>query len=69
MMAVNEKISESLTGSFEYRFAEFEAPPGYPMEVLGNWLERARRSGVRQPRPLAMATVDGQGRPATRFVV
>ncbi|QBM99092.1 putative pyridoxamine 5'-phosphate oxidase [Pseudomonas aeruginosa] len=39
------------------------------MEVLRNWLERARRYGVREPRALALATVDGQGRPSTRIVV
>ena len=38
------------------------------MEVLRNWLERARRYGVREPRQ-ALATVDGQGRPSTRIVV
>ncbi|CDI94685.1 pyridoxamine 5'-phosphate oxidase [Pseudomonas aeruginosa PA38182] len=37
--------------------------------MLRNWLERARRYGVREPRALALATVDGQGRPSTRIVV
>ncbi|MGV8202749.1 phenazine biosynthesis protein, partial [Pseudomonas aeruginosa] len=33
----------------EAPFPEFEAPPANPMEVLRNWLERARRYGVRVP--------------------
>ncbi len=69
MMGVNANISESLTGTIEAPFPEFEAPPADPMEVLRNWLERARRYGVREPRALALATVDGQGRPSTRIVV
>lgn len=69
VMGVNANISESLTGTIEAPFPEFEAPPANPMEVLRNWLERARRYGVREPRALALATVDGQGRPSTRIVV
>ncbi|NYU38563.1 pyridoxamine 5'-phosphate oxidase family protein, partial [Pseudomonas aeruginosa] len=69
MMGVNANISESLTGTIEAPFPEFEVPPANPMEVLRNWLERARRYGVREPRALALATVDGQGRPSTRIVV
>ena len=68
MMGVNANISESLTGTIEAPFPEFEAPPANPMEVLRNWLERARRYGVREA-ALALATVDGQGRPSTRIVV
>lgn len=51
-MGVNANISESLTGTIEAPFPEFEAPPANPMEVLRNWLERARRYGVREPRAL-----------------
>ncbi len=69
VMGVNANISESLTGTIEAPFPEFEAPPANPMEVLRNWLERARRYGVREPRALALAAVDGQGRPSTRIVV
>ncbi len=69
VMGVNANISESLTGTIEAPFPEFEAPPANPMEVLRNWLERARRYGVREPRALALATVDGQGRASTRIVV
>ncbi|MEB5421776.1 phenazine biosynthesis protein, partial [Pseudomonas aeruginosa] len=42
-MGVNATISESLTGTLEAPFPEFEAPPATPREVLGNWLVRARR--------------------------
>ena len=44
-MGVNANISESLTGTIA-PFPEFEAPPANPMEVLRNWLERARRYGA-----------------------
>ena len=46
VMGVNANISESLTGTIEAPFPEFEAPPANPMEVLRNWLERARRYGA-----------------------
>ena len=67
MMGVNANISESLTGTIEAPFPEFEAPPANPMEVLRNWLERARRYA--RAAGTGLATVDGQGRPSTRIVV
>ncbi|MGI0996208.1 hypothetical protein ACRCQX_32140, partial [Pseudomonas aeruginosa] len=49
-MGVNANISESLTGTIEAPFPEFEVPPANPMEVLRNWLERAPPHGGRGPR-------------------
>ena len=34
MMGVNANISESLTGTIEAPFPEFEAPPANPMEAV-----------------------------------
>ncbi|NWB97473.1 pyridoxamine 5'-phosphate oxidase [Pseudomonas gingeri] len=62
-------LSESLTGTIEAPFPEFETPPTTPFIVLRNWLERARRYGVREPKALALATADARGRPSTRVVV
>lgn len=62
-------MSESLTGTLDAPFPEFQSLPDEPMGVLRNWLERARRVGIREPKALALATADSQGRPSTRIVV
>ncbi|MGE8411275.1 MAG: phenazine biosynthesis FMN-dependent oxidase PhzG [Pseudomonas sp.] len=62
-------MSESLTGTLEAPFPEYQTLPEDPMGVLRNWLERARRVGIREPKALALATADSQGRPSTRIVV
>ncbi|MFK3789055.1 MULTISPECIES: phenazine biosynthesis FMN-dependent oxidase PhzG [Pseudomonas] len=62
-------MSESLTGTLDAPFPEFQSLPDEPMGVLRNWLERARRVGIREPKALALATADNQGRPSTRIVV
>lgn len=63
------KMSESLTGTLEVPFPEYETPPANPLDLLHQWLERARRMGVREPKALALATADAEGRPSTRIVV
>ncbi|AZF21576.1 phenazine biosynthesis FMN-dependent oxidase PhzG [Pseudomonas sp. R3-52-08] len=62
-------MSESLTGTLDAPFREYQTLPADPMSVLHNWLERARRVGIREPKALALATADRQGRPSTRIVV
>nr|BFD42009.1 phenazine biosynthesis FMN-dependent oxidase PhzG [Pseudomonas sp. FFPRI_1] len=62
-------MSESLTGTLDAPFPEYQTLPQDPMGVLRNWLERARRMGIREPKALALATADSQGRPSTRIVV
>lgn len=62
-------MSESLTGTLDAPFPEYQSLPDEPMTVLRNWLERARRVGIREPKALALATADSQGRPSTRIVV
>ncbi|MFE5857363.1 phenazine biosynthesis FMN-dependent oxidase PhzG [Streptomyces sp. NPDC056500] len=61
--------SESLTGTHEVRFPEYQMPPNDPMGLLATWLGRSVALGVREPRALALATADAQGRPSSRTVV
>ncbi|GGT50720.1 phenazine biosynthesis FMN-dependent oxidase PhzG [Streptomyces purpureus] len=61
--------SESLTGTVEADFPEYAAPPSEPIGLLRRWLEHAVTVGVREPRALALATADAQGRPSSRTVV
>jgi pyridoxamine 5'-phosphate oxidase len=60
--------SETMTGTLEVGFPEFVTPPADPIAVLAEWLERATRIGVREPRALALATVDAAGRASSRTV-
>ncbi|MBR8641435.1 phenazine biosynthesis FMN-dependent oxidase PhzG [Streptomyces tuirus] len=60
--------SESLTGTVEVDFPEFLAPPPEPMGLLVSWLEAAVAHGVREPRALALATADAEGRSSSRIV-
>jgi dihydrophenazinedicarboxylate synthase len=60
--------SETLTQSVEVGFPEFTSPPPDPIAVLGAWFDRAIALGVREPRALALATADRDGRPSTRMV-
>ncbi|MEU4347990.1 phenazine biosynthesis FMN-dependent oxidase PhzG [Streptomyces sp. NPDC023838] len=61
--------SETLTGSIQVDFPEFRTPPPGPMGLLSSWLERSIAHGVREPRALALATADTQGRTSSRIVV
>jgi pyridoxamine 5'-phosphate oxidase len=60
--------SETLTQSIQVDFPEFEAPPADPVALLVKWFNRAVELGVREPRALALATVDATGRPSSRVV-
>ncbi|WP_328891864.1 phenazine biosynthesis FMN-dependent oxidase PhzG [Streptomyces sp. NBC_00316] len=60
--------SETLTGNADVPFPEFAAPPAEPMGLLSAWLEGAVEHGVREPRALALATADAQGRTSSRIV-
>ncbi|CCG42642.1 Phenazine biosynthesis protein phzD [Magnetospirillum molischianum DSM 120] len=61
-------MSESLTGMIEIPFPEFLAPPDNPIDLLRAWFEKAE-SYVREPKALALATVDHNSHPSTRIVV
>ncbi|WEH39146.1 phenazine biosynthesis FMN-dependent oxidase PhzG [Streptomyces sp. NBC_01218] len=65
---MNTSKFESLTGSTDLRFPEYDDPPADPVALVRAWLDRAVELGVREPRALALATADGRGRPSTRIV-
>nr|UPA71911.1 phenazine biosynthesis protein PhzG [Streptomyces sp.] len=66
---MNSTGSESMTGTVEVRFPEYEKPPAEPVGLLRSWLADAARHRIREPRALALATADAAGRPSTRIVV
>ncbi len=43
--------------------------PSQPLEVLSEWLEEAKSSGVTEPNAMSLATVDSEGRPHNRMVL
>jgi pyridoxamine 5'-phosphate oxidase len=59
---------ETLTASIDLEFPEYHAPPHEPIGLVSRWLSQAAELGVREPRALALATADGQGRASTRIV-
>ncbi|MFJ3631564.1 phenazine biosynthesis FMN-dependent oxidase PhzG [Streptomyces sp. NPDC090112] len=61
--------SESMTATVRVAFPEYAAPPAEPVGLLRAWLADAVRNEVREPRALALATADTDGRPSTRIVV
>jgi dihydrophenazinedicarboxylate synthase len=60
---------ETLSGDPGLTLPEFEAPPQEPLPLLERWLRSADERGVREPRALALATADAEGRPSTRIVL
>ncbi|MEV5905335.1 phenazine biosynthesis FMN-dependent oxidase PhzG [Streptomyces sp. NPDC052127] len=60
--------SETLTATVDVAFPEFRTPPDEPMGLLSAWLGAAAAHGVREPRALALATADAQGRTSSRIV-
>jgi pyridoxamine-phosphate oxidase len=60
--------SETLTGSVEIPFPEYDDPPAGPAGLFRHWYDTAVRLGVREPRALALATADKRGRPSGRIV-
>ncbi|MEU9224282.1 phenazine biosynthesis FMN-dependent oxidase PhzG [Streptomyces massasporeus] len=59
---------ESLTGEVDIDFPEYDNPPPDPMPLVHQWIAEATARGVREPRALALATSDNQGRASTRIV-
>jgi pyridoxamine 5'-phosphate oxidase len=39
-----------------------------PIEILGRWIEDARRAGAPTPTAMSLATATGEGRPSSRMV-
>lgn len=60
---------ETLSGDATLELPEFEAPPQDPLQLLERWLEIADARGVREPRALALATADAEGRPSNRILL
>lgn len=60
---------ETLSGDAGLELPEFEAPPAEPLGLLERWLAGAEERGVREPRALALATADGEGRPSVRTLL
>jgi dihydrophenazinedicarboxylate synthase len=60
---------ETLSGNTQLELPEFETPPAEPLPLLERWLRSAGERGVREPRALALATADGEGRPSNRIVL
>jgi pyridoxamine-phosphate oxidase len=65
---VNEPV-ETLSGDPDLKLPEFDAPPAEPLPLLERWLAAADERGVREPRALALATADAEGRPSNRIVL
>ncbi len=59
---------ESLTGTVDGPFPEYDRPPGEPMELAAQWVAAATAAGVREPLALALATAGRDGRISTRIV-
>lgn len=66
--AMNDNLSETLTGHIEVDFPEYLDPPGEPFELMTSWLKRAVRLGVREPLAMALATSTNAGQPSIRTV-
>ena len=60
---------ETLSGDATLELPEFDAPPADPLPLLERWLRTADERGVREPRALALATADGEGRPSVRTLL
>jgi pyridoxamine 5'-phosphate oxidase len=67
-VTTNEPI-ETLSGDPTLELPEFEAPPDDPLPLLERWLRLADERGVREPRALALATADAEGRPSSRILL
>jgi pyridoxamine 5'-phosphate oxidase len=68
-MEAVDKPAETLSGDPALDLPEFEAPPADPLQLLERWLRIADERGVREPRALALATADGEGRPSNRILL
>jgi len=59
---------ESLTGTLDVSFPEYDAPPAEPAGLMRQWIAAAVAQGVREPKALALATADHSGRASNRTV-
>jgi len=63
------KLIETLSGDPTLQLPEFDQPPEDPLPLLERWLRLAEERGVREPRALALATADAEGRPSSRILL
>jgi pyridoxamine 5'-phosphate oxidase len=60
---------ETLSGDPTLELPELDSPPDDPLPLLERWLAAAEERGVREPRALALATADAEGRPSSRILL
>jgi len=60
---------ETLSGDPTLELPELDDPPEDPLPLLDRWLRLADERGVREPRALALATADAEGRPSSRILL
>jgi pyridoxamine-phosphate oxidase len=60
---------ETLSGDPTLVLPEFDDPPKDPLPLLERWLRVAEEQGIREPRALALATADAEGRPSSRIIL
>ncbi|MEX3557228.1 MAG: phenazine biosynthesis FMN-dependent oxidase PhzG [Burkholderia sp.] len=65
---MNTSRFESLTGSVDIVFPEYDDPPLEPITLLRRWLAAADAARVREPKALALATARADGRSSTRII-
>jgi pyridoxamine 5'-phosphate oxidase len=60
---------ETLSGDPTLELPELDSPPDDPLPLLERWLAAAEERGVREPRAMALATADAEGRPSSRILL
>jgi len=69
MGATDGEHIETLSGDPTLVLPEFDNPPEDPLPTLERWLRLADDRGVLEPRALALATADADGRPSSRILL
>ena len=61
-------MTSSLTGNPSLVNPGFDCPPANPLLLFQEWLERAEKLKVKEPRALILSTANKLGRPSSRVV-
>lgn len=61
--------TRTLTGDNSQVLAEFDVPPGDPVELFGEWFDFAVAFPCVEPGAFTLGLVDDQGRPSTRTLL
>jgi dihydrophenazinedicarboxylate synthase len=59
---------ESLTGTLNQDFPEYDRSPQDPLDLAARWIAGAVEEGVREPLALSLATTDAMGHASNRIV-